>query len=55
MGRMLGNICGHLHYRNVLLPDGQIDKRYLVMAVEQPHVNYTPVDFEWVREYFKQI
>lgn len=42
--RWKGNVHGHLH-ENILE-----DKRYLNICVE--HTNYTPIDFEEIREYF---
>lgn len=64
--RWVGNIHGHLHANLVRLPsirntEGQnyeiythhtnpVDTRYLNVSVEQ--INYTPIDFEEVLEYF---
>lgn len=36
------NIHGHLHSNLVMLPNGQIDKRYVNVSVEQ--IKYTPVE-----------
>lgn len=44
LDRWKGNVHGHLH-ENTLE-----DKRYMNICVE--HINYTPVEFEVVREYF---
>ena len=51
LARWKGNIHGHLHYRRILLPDGSIDQRYQCVCVE--HTNYTPIDFEVLRNYYK--
>jgi calcineurin-like phosphoesterase family protein len=45
LGRWKGQVHGHTHANN--LPD----KRYMNVSVE--NINYTPIDFEEVREYFK--
>jgi len=46
-----GNIHGHLHFNNVRLPDGSIDKRYFCISVEQ--INYTPIAFEELKTILK--
>lgn len=46
------NIHGHLHYRNVLT-DSVIDHQYFCVCVEQPHMKYTPIDFEKIRSILK--
>jgi len=49
--RYRGNIHGHLHYRQILLPDGTPDLRYKCVCVE--HTNYAPIDFEILRQHYK--
>lgn len=44
IGKCKGNWHGHLHYRSVLLPDGQVDPRYLCLCVE--HTDYRPISLE---------
>lgn len=46
-----GNIHGHLHANVVLDGEGFPDKRYINVSVEQ--INYTPIDFEEIRERYK--
>jgi calcineurin-like phosphoesterase family protein len=41
------NVHGHLHYGRVLLPNKQIDKRYVCVSVEM--TDYKPVTLEWIR------
>ena len=48
--RFDGNIHGHIHSKNVLLPDGKIDPWYICVSVE--HINYTPILFEEVQKRF---
>jgi len=50
VGRYAGNVHGHLHHRVVLLPDGDVDKRYFNVSVEM--TNYTPIAWEEVKKYF---
>lgn len=47
MNRFRGNVHGHLHRRKLE------DKRYLNVAMEQ--INFTPIDFEEVREYYQSL
>lgn len=44
LDRWKGNVHGHLHEHTLE------DKRYMNICVE--HINYTPIEFERVREYF---
>ena len=44
VARWKGNVHGHLHENKLE------DKRYMNICVE--HTDYTPVDFESIREYF---
>lgn len=50
-----GNIHGHTHYQNVTKVDQYhqtvIDPRYICVCVEQ--INYTPMDFEEIRDKYK--
>lgn len=48
--RFSGNIHGHLHGKNVLLPDGSIDPWYISVSVE--HINFTPITFEQLEKRF---
>jgi calcineurin-like phosphoesterase family protein len=41
--RATHNIHGHLHSKRVLLPNGDIDSRYINVGCE--HINLTPI--EW--------
>jgi calcineurin-like phosphoesterase family protein len=41
------NVHGHLHHGRVLLPNKQIDKRYVCVSVEM--TDYKPVNLEWIR------
>jgi calcineurin-like phosphoesterase family protein len=52
LGRWKGQIHGHLHADVVLADNGEPDVRYKNVACEQ--INYTPIDFDEVNEYFKQ-
>jgi len=47
LGRWGGQVHGHTHANSLE------DKRYLNVSCEQ--IGYTPIDFEEVREYFKQL
>lgn len=38
------NIHGHLHSNNVLLDNGELDRRYFNVSVEQ--INYTPISYD---------
>lgn len=42
------NVHGHLHYRSVLLKNGQPDPRYLCVSVE--HTEYRPLSLEEVQK-----
>lgn len=53
LGRWKGQVHGHLHANKVMLSPHHEDKRYLNVAVE--HIDYTPIDFEEVNEYFKTL
>lgn len=44
--RWLHNVHGHTHHRDVLLPDGTPDKRYVNVCVEK--TNYRPLPLEEV-------
>lgn len=54
LGRFALNIHGHTHARNVMLDNGELDVRYFCVCVEQPHIDYTPIDFEQIREFIKK-
>jgi calcineurin-like phosphoesterase family protein len=41
------NVHGHLHHGRVLLPNKQIDKRYVCVSVEM--TDYKPVSLGWIR------
>jgi calcineurin-like phosphoesterase family protein len=43
------NIHGHLHDGRVMLPDGEIDRRYICVSVE--HTNFAPILLEDVEKY----
>ena len=45
LSRWRGQIHGHTHANNLF------DKKYFNVSVE--NIEYTPVDFEYIREYFK--
>lgn len=47
LSRFRGNVHGHLHQRKLE------DKRYLNVSMEQ--INFTPIDFEEVREYYQSL
>ena len=49
--RYRGNIHGHLHFRRILNPDGTPDERYQCVCVE--HIDYTPIDFEILRQHYR--
>ena len=51
LSRYKANIHGHLHYRNILLPDGSLDSRYQNVCVE--HIDYAPIPFDTVRDKLK--
>jgi calcineurin-like phosphoesterase family protein len=42
------SICGHLHDKQILLPDGSIDNRYFIVSCEQ--VNYTPISLGEIKD-----
>ena len=50
--RFDGNIHGHIHSKNVLLPNGKVDPWYFCVSVE--HINYTPILFEEVKKRFNE-
>lgn len=52
MARWKGQIHGHLHADIVELSKHHPDKRYYNVSCEQ--INYAPIDFDEVNEYFKQ-
>ena len=52
LGRWKGQIHGHLHANKVELSKHHPDPRYYNVSVEQ--INYTPIDFEEVNEYFSK-
>jgi hypothetical protein len=47
-GRFGVNVHGHLHDRRVLLPSGEIDKRYHCVCVEQ--TDFAPIALEEVQQ-----
>lgn len=51
IGSFSGNIHGHLHYRDVLLPDKTIDSRYLNVSVER--TGYMPIELSEAIKRFK--
>lgn len=51
IGNFSGNIHGHLHYRDVLLPGGAIDPRYLSVCVER--TGYMPIELSEAIARFK--
>jgi calcineurin-like phosphoesterase family protein len=52
LGGWKGQIHGHLHADFVEHQDGTADAKYYNVACEQ--INYTPIDFEIVNEYFSK-
>lgn len=52
MARWKGQIHGHLHADRVELSKWHPDPKYYNVSCEQ--INYTPIDFNVVNEYFKQ-
>jgi calcineurin-like phosphoesterase family protein len=42
------SICGHLHNKQILLPDGSNDNRYFIVSCEQ--VGYKPISLEDIKE-----
>lgn len=50
VGRYRGNVHGHLHHREVLNDQGNIDRRYLNVSVER--IDYTPISWDIVKGYF---
>lgn len=45
------NICGHMHSKNILLENGELDDRYINVSVEQ--INGIPISFTEIKERFK--
>ena len=42
--RWSGNWHGHLHSKEITLPDGSVDTRYMCLSME--HINFTPISLE---------
>jgi len=53
IARFKGNIHGHLHAHRVLDNTGVPDVYYKSVCVE--HINYTPIEFSELREYFNKL
>ncbi len=51
--KVTGCIHGHLHKYKVKDHEGNLDPRYYSVCVE--HHNYTPVPFETIRKYYKEL
>jgi calcineurin-like phosphoesterase family protein len=47
LGKFRCNVHGHLHYQQVLLPDGRIDPRYFNVSVER--IDYTPIELSCLK------
>ena len=47
-GRFQGNIHGHLHYRRVLLHNGNIDPYYYCVSVE--HTDFKPIEINQAKQ-----
>lgn len=52
IGKLKGNIHGHLHYRRVMLNETEIDPRYMNVSVEC--WNYTPVEVGVLLDQFRK-
>lgn len=52
LGRVTANIHGHIHSREVLLPDGSVDPRYFCVSAER--TNYRPMEWSDVLIQVKQ-
>lgn len=48
----IGNMHGHIHEKQMLLENGDIDKRYLNLSVEC--INYTPISYEEAKKTFQE-
>ena len=53
LARFKGNVHGHLHGNLVLDDAGKPDPRYKSVCVE--HINYTPIEFSEVQQYFQKM
>lgn len=47
LGKFRCNVHGHLHYQQVLLPDGHVDHRYFNVSVER--IDYTPIELNCLK------
>lgn len=47
LGKFICNVHGHLHYQQVLLPDGGLDRRYFNVSVER--IEYTPIELNCLK------
>jgi len=54
LGTNIANFQGHIHARQVLLPDGTPDSRYFCVSVERPEVNYRPLEWSCALAYVKE-
>ena len=54
LSRVIANVHAHTHHREVRLPDGSIDSRYLCVSAEQPWINYRPTEWCYVLDVVKE-
>ena len=48
--RWSGSWHGHLHSKEVMLPNGNVDTRYMCLSME--HINFTPISLEDAKKKF---